>query len=597
MALMMLAFCSCNTKNANGVTEQSGDSTLDTAPAYTETAEPKTYSVKYTEREGGRIKGVASQTVKHGKNAKTVEAIANEGYIFVSWSDGVTTPKRVDGPITSDLEFYPIFEIDSNYFMVTYVVTRGNVTVLNESKLAKRGSSVTCTPPEPEFAYEFAGWSDGSGEMTREDTEVSDGFTYYGSYKPIRLDTPIISINTDDGGKVTSKTDYKGCTVTLENAEESYCFENAYAEIRGRGNSSWNMPKKSYRIKFTKKRSMMGSDYEAKSWTLISNYGDKSLSRNALAYEMSQRFEGLDFSSTNEFVELYLNGEYMGVYLLCDQIQVGEGRVDIGETFADDPSAMGFLIELDARSNEEGKLGYDYDVLDYDRQYLIKSPDSSDPAYDPQIHLKYVRDYLNSCLDALGAQEWNRICELMDIDSFVDMYILNEMFANLDHYKYSCYFYKAPNGKLFAGPAWDFDISSGNVNYGYAEGSYDSGPRQDLIYSGNLWIADKHTWYRRLLRNEEFVSLLQQKLSEYGEIITGVAELADSEAPNGYYAQYGQAIERNFVRWQILNEGAWSDPQALVDIKTAAGQMDYLSEWLKERYRVLCEIYEVELPS
>ncbi len=596
MVLVTLSFFSCSTGKEGDDTESSDALTLDTS-AQEESTEEKRYMVKYVETEGGYIKGILEQRVKHGKKAKTVEAIADEGYLFSAWSDGLTTPKRVDGPITSNLELYPIFERDPNYFIVKYVVTRGNVTVLTDTKAARLGETVTCTVPEPEFAYEFAGWSDGKGDMTRVDTDLSDGATYYGEYKPLCLDAPVISINTEDGEKITSKTDYKGCTVTLENADESYCFEDVEAQIRGRGNSSWNMEKKSYRLKFTKKRSMMGSDYEAKSWTLIANHYDTSLSRSALAYEMSQNFNGLDFSSTNEFVELYLNGEYLGVYLLCDQIQVGKGRVDIGEEFLNDPASMGFLIELDARANEEGKLNYDYVMLDYDRSYLIKSPDSSDPAYDPKVHLKYVTDYLNSCLSALGAEDWDTICELMDIDSFVDVYIVNEMFANLDYYKYSCYFYKEPNGKLFAGPVWDVDISSGNVNYGYAEGSYESGPRQDLVYNGKLWIADMHTWYRRLLRNEEFVDLLRQRLEEYENVILGVAALADTENPDGYYAQYGQAIERNFVRWQILGVEMWPSPQALVDIKTATGQMDYLSEWLKERYYVLCEVYEVELSS
>ena len=593
----LLCICSCGedveTPDTD-LTETDEEKESESSMLSEATTEPKKYSIRYLETEGGRITGKLEQTVKEGKSGSRVEAIADEGYVFVAWSDGLTRTHRKDGPISEDLELYPIFELDSNYFAVKYVVTRGSMTILNETKIAKRGETVECKLPEPSFAYEFLGWSDGAGTTERVDNEESNGITYYAAYKPIYLDTPIISIDTEDGSGVTSKVDYKGCTITLENADESYCFENVEAEIRGRGNSSWGMEKKSYRIKFTEKRSMFGSDYEAKSWTLIANHCDKSLSRNALAYEMSQRFKGLDFSSMNEFVELYLNGEYMGVYLLCDQIQVGEGRVDIGESFYDDPSQMGFLIELDSRANEEGKEGYDYVELDYGLPYLIKSPSSSDPAYDPDVHLKYVTKYLSSCLDALSEQDWDKICELIDIDSFVDMYIVNEMFANLDHYMFSCYFYKAPNGKLYAGPAWDFDISSGNVDYGYAEGSAESGPRQDLIYSGKLWIADRHTWYRRLLRNEEFVELLRKRLVDYKDEILSVAALADTATTDGYYAKYGKAIERNFEKWKIMGVYLWPNPQVIVDITTAEGQMNYLADWLRERYDVLCEVYGIE---
>jgi hypothetical protein len=583
------AFDSENASNDEGNEKKTEEGDLSEA-----TTDQRTYKVRYVESEGGSIKGILEQTVKHGKRSKRVEAVADEGYVFVAWSDGLTTPKRIDGPITSSLEVSPIFERDGQYYTVKYVVTKGNVASFVDIKTAKVGETVSCTVPTPDFAYEFVGWSDGCADMTRVDNATSDGVTYYGEYKPLCLDTPIISINTEDGAGVSSKVDYKSCTVTLENADESYCFENIDAQIRGRGNSSWGMDKKSYRVKFTEKRSMMGSDYKAKNWTLIANYCDKSLSRNALAYEMSQRFKNLGFSSMNEFVELYLDGEYKGVYLLCDHIEVGDGRVDIGEEFVDDPASMGFLIELDSRANEEGKQDYDYVVLDYGRPYLIKSPDTSNPAYDPDVHLKYVTDYLNSCLSALSEQDWDKICELIDVDSFVDMYIVNEMFANLDHYLYSVYFYKAPNGKLYAGPVWDVDISSGNVNYGYAEGSAESGPRQDLIYNGKLWIADRHTWYRRLLRNEEFVDLLCERLVEYKDEILSVAALADTKTDDGYYAKYGKAIERNFERWKIMGVYIWPNPQVIVDITTAEGQMNYLADWLSERYNVLCEVYKIE---
>lgn len=593
----LLCLCSCGEDEETpdtDLTETDEEKESESSMLSEATSEPKKYSVRYLETEGGSITGKLEQTVKEGKSGSRVEAIADEGYVFVAWSDGLTRTHRKDGPISEDLELYPIFELDSNYFVVKYVVTRGNITILNETKLAKRGETVTCKLPEPSFAYEFSGWSDGCTDLTREDDDTSNGVIYYAEYKPIYLDVPVISIDTEDGGGVTSKVDYKGCTITLENADESYCFESVDAEIRGRGNSSWGMEKKSYRIKFTEKRSMFGSDYEAKSWTLIANHCDKSLSRNALAYEMAQRMSGLDFSSMNEFVELYLDGEYKGVYLLCDQIEVGEGRVDIGEEFCDDPSQMGFLIELDSRANEEGKKGYDYVLLDYGRPYLIKSPDSTDPAYDPDVHLSYISGYIDECLAALSDEDWDKICELIDVDSFVDMYVVNEMFANLDHYLFSVYFYKAPNGKLYVGPAWDFDISSGNVNYGYAEGSAESGPRQDLIYSGKLWIADRNTWYRRLLRNEEFLELVRARLVEYKDEILAVAALADTETDDGYYAKHGKAIERNFEKWKIMGVYLWPNPQVIVDITTAEGQMNYLADWLRARYGVLCEVYGIE---
>ena len=601
--LMTLSFLLCACSGVTDVetpdtdlTETDGETESESSMLSEATSEPKKYSVRYLETEGGKITGKLEQTVMEGKSGSRVEAIADEGYVFVAWSDGLTRTHRKDGPINSNLEIYPIFQKDGSYFTVEYVVMRGSKVVFTDTKTAKVGELVSCEAPAPAFAYEFSGWSDGNASSKREDSALSDGITYYGEYKPILLDTPVISIDTEDGAGVTSKVDYKGCTVTLENTAESYCFENVEAEIRGRGNSSWGMAKKSYRIKFSEKRSMFGSDYEAKNWTLIANHCDKSLSRNAIAYEMAQHFSGLDFVTMNEFVELYLDGDYKGVYLFCDHIQVGDGRVDIGEEVLEDPSQMGFLIELDSRANEEGKEGYDYVKMsrDNNRYYLIKSPDTSDPAYDPDVHLAYISGYIDECLAALSDEDWDKICELIDIESFVDMYVVNEMFANLDYYLFSVYFYKAPNGKLYAGPMWDVDISSGNVNYGYAEGSDESAPDQDLQYNGKLWIADRNTWFRRLLRNEEFVELVCERLVERKSDILEAASLADTNNPDGYYAKYGNAIERNFERWKIMGVYLWPNPQAIVDITTAEGQMNYLADWLRTRYGVLCEVYGIE---
>lgn len=583
-------------KDTEDKTDKETDKEADRGDLSEATAQGRTYEIKYIETEGGSIYGELEQTVAHGRLASRVEAIADEGYVFVGWSDGYHRADRIDGPVEESLEIYPVFAEKGGTYTVKYVVSRGDTVVYSSEQTANVGETVTYTAPDPAFAYEFSGWSDGNGSIKRIDTALSDGVTYYGEYKPYYLDTPIISIETEDGKGITDKVNYKNCTVTLENASESYCFENIEAEVRGRGNSSWNMEKKSYRIKFAEKRSMMGSDYEVRSWTLIANHCDKSLSRNALAYELSQRLSGLDFSSMNEFVELYVDGDYKGVYLLCDQIQVNEGRVDIGEEILDDPEQMGFLIELDNRAEQEGTEGYDYVVLsrDHNRSYILKSPDSADPVYDPDVHLKYITDYLNECLKALSDEDWDRICELIDMDSFVDMYIVNEMFANLDYYLFSVYFYKEPGGKLFAGPAWDFDISSGNVNYGYADGSDESAPDQDIQYNGKLWIADRNTWFRRLLRNGEFVDLICDRLAYCGKDIIEVAELANTNYKNGYYARYGKAIERNFKRWKIMGVYLWPNPQKLVDITTAREQMDYLSNWLKERYEVVCDVYQIE---
>lgn len=191
-------------------------------------------------------------------------------------------------------------------------------------------SSVTV---EPALGYQFVGWSDGVTSATRSDENITSDISVSPICEMIELDVPVINISTCNRYPIYTADYYVDCEVTITNGGE-YDMKNVSAEIRTRGNSSQGMDKKSYRLKFRKKRSMFGSDYKAKSWNLIANYLDKSLSRNMLAYTLSDRFENIDFSSSYTYVEVFLNDEYMGVYGFCDKIEVGDGRVEISEDIA-----------------------------------------------------------------------------------------------------------------------------------------------------------------------------------------------------------------------------------------------------------------------
>ena len=174
---------------------------------------------------------------------------------------------------------------------------------------------------------------------------------------------------------------------------------------------------------------------------------------------------------------------------------------------------------------------------------------------------------------------------------------------NKDCFWRSVHFYKEPNGKLHAGPVWDLDQGLGNVSDLF--GSYDkeTTPTIDIPFAdsekhksaGSLWIAGVNTWYRRLVRNEEFKVLLRERLKEIQPIMMKALERAttDGSNPNSYYSMYGAAMERNFVRWQIMGERVWPNTKVIVNITTVKGQIDYMREWMIERYDVLCDFYGV----
>ena len=238
-----------------------------------------------------------------------------------------------------------------------------------------------------------------------------------------------------------------------------------------------------------------------------------------------------------------------------------------------------------------------------EKNFCLKYPSTGDEGYVPEIHLAYIEQYVESCLDALSKQNWDLICELIDIDSFIDHYIVQEVFANKDAFWCSVYFYKVPNGKLYAGPVWDFDQGAGCVPDYFGSGLSDVRPNADINYSnssvnksaGVPWVASVNTWYRRLFRNEEFLEIFRARLKETGPILMKVLEMADPANPNGYYALYGEAMNRNFKRWNIMGTAFFPSTPAIQKIMTVEGQMNYMREWLVERYYVLCDYYEVSV--
>ena len=553
--LILLCFVSCTDGLINKATEpedtnkitdsgaesSENDTSKSTEKGNSNTTVKKTYKITYKNTIGGNIVGTLVQTVEKGKSTTEVIAVPDEGYIFQKWSDGLTGAARREMGVTSDKTLFPVF-------------------------------------------------------LKIEDIQDNG--------------VPRVFINTNDGRGITSKEEYKKCSVSIDNTE--YSLSNSSAGIRGRGNSSWtNMPKKSYRLKFDQKTSLFGSDYKTKDWTLIANYCDKSLSRNAIAHELASQFEAIAFASMHEFVEVYLNGQYDGVYLVCDQIETGEGRVDVSEEI-NTTGDTGYLIEMDARAVEElgsqGKnVSYFTMSTDSDHYYRLKTPDVKEPYYDPDIYLTFIKNYMEECMELIqmypnehngyaneevAPEIWDMICEKMDVDSFAEAYIILELMANLDCHAYSFYFYKDKGGKLCSGPLWDFDISSGNNNYGYgfAEGTIaEAVPDLDLQVYGELWVAQQNRWFRRLLRIEEFNDLVQEKLEKYEDVIEYVISLLDTDESNteGYYYKYGDAMENNFVRWKRLGKYDWPNPQALVSITTVKGQIDYLHNWLTERHTIV----------
>lgn len=441
-------------------------------------------------------------------------------------------------------------------------------------QLVRAGQSVTVTA-SANLGYRFVCWSDGSTEANHtftpeEDTVITANFAIDS------LDLPYMVINTENNQEIVSKEDYISCTVSVGNAEEAYEFTDKTGKIRGRGNTTWvGAPKKPYKLKFDKKIDLFGNG-EAKTWTLIANYFDKSMVRNYLAYSIGSQFETLkDSTTTTQFVDLYLNGEYAGVYLVCEQNQTGANRVDITEDFTDDPADTGYLVELDSKYS--GTEGVDYFFVN-GTPYSISGPDFDDidDVDDIPKYIEYITAYLENCLEALSAGDYEGVKNLIDVESFAESYIVHELFHCADVNHTSFYMYKDAGGKLTSGPIWDFDLSSGNCrNDEYGD-----------INNTNKLYATISIWYSGLLQYGDFKKLVAEKLAQYKDLIRST--IAGCEE---YVFSCGQTFERNFERWDILEVDMWPNPAELVAITTWRGQVEYVAGWLNASLDYLLEVY------
>ena len=166
----------------------------------------------------------------------------------------------------------------------------------------------------PALGYTFTGWSDGIADAERHDIFGSQDKTVIANFSFDRRELPIMSVTTVTGKDVTSKENYIGATVSLCNTGKTkYEMSGISAGIRGRGNATWTYEKKSYRIRFEQKQQPLGlGSAPDRTWVLMANHCDQSLMRNALAIDLANRLDWIDFNSSSAHVELYLNGEYRG---------------------------------------------------------------------------------------------------------------------------------------------------------------------------------------------------------------------------------------------------------------------------------------------
>lgn len=335
------------------------------------------------------------------------------------------------------------------------------------------------------------------------DNDFSDGVNYHiispdGDNNNIKIylqntGLPVVCINTPDSKPITSKTEWMDdAEITIYNANGSINYSDNKLQIRGRGNSTWSFPKKPYALKLNKKAEILGMP-KHKRWVLLANWMDRTLLRNDFAFEIA-RNTGLEWTPRGQFVEVILNGNHLGNYYLCEQIKVDKNRVDIAELTEKDIEGEnitgGYLMELDVYYDEVNKFKSKIREL----PYMFKEPDED--VLQP-VQFKYMEDFVNQMEELLYSADWLEKREYekyMDLNSFVDWWFIYELSMNSEpNHPKSSYVHKDRNGKLSAGPVWDFDYWT------------------FMPINTNRFGIIEAIYYDRLFQDPEFVKIVKKR--------------------------------------------------------------------------------------
>ena len=351
---------------------------------------------------------------------------------------------------------------------------------------------------------------------------------------------PTVSIHTENNVEPFDKETEIPSQLTIISDDGTKLLSET-GSTRERGNFSRTFPKRPYRIKFDAKQNVLDAPAKAKKWTLINNYGDKTLMRNLLAFHLSRILE-MPYTPYGTAVDVFLNGEYKGCYQLCDQIQVNKKRVNITEMTPEDNSGEaltgGYLIEVDAYADQE----VSWFTSDYYTRVTIKSPDEDEITTQQK---NYIRNHYSKM-----EKSWRTY---LDTDTYLRHFIVGEMSGNTDTY-WSVYMYKQRgDDKIYTGPVWDFDLAFENDNRTYP------------INSHSQWVfqyGSVEGYMRTLTNNIINDNTTKAKLISIWDKArhNGLDEESLLAYVDDLSQQLNRSQELNFTRWPIMNEYIHQNP-------------------------------------
>jgi hypothetical protein len=372
---------------------------------------------------------------------------------------------------------------------------------------------------------------------------------------------------------------------------------NGKIGIEIRGSSSTMFPKKQYSIETmdslnnSKDISLLGLP-EENDWVLSSSYNDKTFLRDVLTFNLMNNMG--HYSSRFRFCELFLDDNYQGIYILFEKIKRGKNRINISKLTDIDSSGDnltgGYIIKIDKTAGEDfGGWTSNFPVIGSNMnivyQYHYPRPDKI-----TQEQQAYIKNVVYKFESVMSSAQYNDTSigypKIIDVDSFVDQFIINELSKNVDSYRLSSFLYKdkdSKNPKLFAGPVWDFSLAYGNADY--FDGWLTTNLMLDFLTSDKWFLQNDPNqvpfWWIKLSNDDYFMNKVRSRWNKLRENILSLEKINNFIDSLSQYLN--EAQQRNFEKWKILGTYVWPNPYDEWTLGTYTEQIEYLKNWISSR--------------
>ncbi len=381
---------------------------------------------------------------------------------------------------------------------------------------------------------------------------------------------PVVQIWTTAGAPVLDRDNYVTACMRIRDGSAQRYGQGLFhgtIKIKGRGNSTWDMPKKGYRLKLDAAAQVLDMPAH-KDWVLLANYADKTLLRNDVAMELSRRV-GMPWTPRLRHAEVYLNDAFLGNYQLGEKIEVAPQRVAITPMVATDialpPLSGGYLIEADfieyIASDDR------YFTTAEGINFVMQSPSGSSVQPAQADYIRQYTQMLETAILSGNNHPKYGYPAMIDLDSVVNWYLVQELTKNVDSpFGSSVYLQKDRNTLMRMGPLWDFDLAMGNADF------------EPLVVGPNGWYVRRQSaWIEALMRDKAFRSRVQTRWDQ----LKGQFQSIDAYIDAREKALKASQAE-NFRRWPILDTWVW--PNSVV-LGSHHAEVDHLRDWLKQRIK------------